>query len=106
MKPSIRAQLLARARVVQGEHLGIHFLGVNCPDEVAMLSAAMPWCRAAPKAGSASLLGLARATQGPELAVHVGCNVPVATALHWAICAHHHARMALLDFNIRRLSNV
>ncbi len=101
MTPSIRAQLLARARAVQGAHLGIHFHETNSLDEVAMLSAAMPWCRAAPKAGSASLLGLARATQGRELAVHFGFAVAPDTALHWAKVAHHVTRLDALDSRIK-----
>ncbi len=59
----------------------------------------------------ARFVRLAREIQGDHLAIHfqeVNEHWPsLPTAMrHWAQMAHHHARMALLDFNIRRLSNV
>ncbi len=57
------------------------------------------------------MLRLAREIQGDHLAIHfqeVNEHRPSLPAAmrHWAQMAHHHARMALLDYNIRRLSNV
>ena len=57
------------------------------------------------------LLRLAREIQGDHLPIHfqeVSEHRPSLPAAmrHWAIRAHHQARMALLDYNIRRLSNV
>lgn len=59
----------------------------------------------------ARFLRIAHEIQGDHLPVHFQERYQTTPSLasafvHWAMLYHHRARLALLDHNIRRLSNV